>query len=228
MFYFHHGLRFADQKIKDYIKDKDILDLGAFTGDSASVLVDYTDKKVYSYEFSEKNFEQVKYYVKENNIEDKVVVFNKGIDSVTSNQTISNRDGIGAVVKKAKTGRIVEFTTIDKEVEDNDLKVGFMKADIEGMGYKALIGALKTLENQRPVFQFQVYHCCDEYFGIPELLKTFPNYLFEFQIGSFQLFQATFSEFGIFAYPAEILYTPYEQDLSFAGEKTRKFFQKIT
>lgn len=226
VFYFQHGLRFADQKILDYIKDKDFLDLGAFTGDSASVLADYTNKKIYSYEFSDKNYQQVIRYVKANSIENKVIVLNKGIDSVPSNQTVSNKEGIAAGVQKAKTGRVIEFTTIDKEVEDNNIDVGFMKADIEGFGYKALLGGLKTLEKHRPVFQFQVYHNIDEYFGIPQLLSMYPNYLFEFQIGSFKWWKQTFGEFGIFAYPAEILYPLYEQDLNSAGEKTKLFFQK--
>ncbi len=30
IFYFHHGLKFANKKIKDYIKGKDILDCGAY------------------------------------------------------------------------------------------------------------------------------------------------------------------------------------------------------
>jgi hypothetical protein len=41
VFYFHHGLRYLDNRVKAKLKDKDFLDIGAFNGDSALVLSEY-------------------------------------------------------------------------------------------------------------------------------------------------------------------------------------------
>ncbi|OHT11867.1 hypothetical protein TRFO_18554 [Tritrichomonas foetus] len=55
VFYHQHGLRFADERIQKYIKDRNVVDMGAFIGDSALVFMNYTDKIIYSYEYSSQN-----------------------------------------------------------------------------------------------------------------------------------------------------------------------------
>ncbi len=57
--FFRHGLIYANEKILSYIKERDILDLGAYIGDSALVLSNYTNAKVYSYELSKKNHRDI-------------------------------------------------------------------------------------------------------------------------------------------------------------------------
>jgi len=56
--YFHHGLRFSPQKLRDYVLNRDIMDIGAFIGDSMVILTKYTNKKVMSYELSPKNYKR--------------------------------------------------------------------------------------------------------------------------------------------------------------------------
>lgn len=68
VFYFHHGLRFADKKILNYIKDKNFLDCGAYIGDSVLVLKDYTNKTIFCYEFSKPNLDEFPKVMRKNNI----------------------------------------------------------------------------------------------------------------------------------------------------------------
>ena len=54
MFYYKHGIG----TIKDlsYIRNKAIIDAGAFIGDSALVLSDYTKDKIYGFEVDPENY----------------------------------------------------------------------------------------------------------------------------------------------------------------------------
>ncbi len=56
------------KKILSYIKERDILDLDAYIGDSALVLSNYTNAKVYSYELSKKTAEMYEHIMQLNNI----------------------------------------------------------------------------------------------------------------------------------------------------------------
>jgi hypothetical protein len=49
-FYYGHGLRFASERIRKYVRTGDIVDLGAYHGESAMGLSRYTREGVYSYE----------------------------------------------------------------------------------------------------------------------------------------------------------------------------------
>jgi len=65
--YYVHGLRFTNPKIREYVKTKDMMDIGAYIGDSAIFLSDYTDEKVYSYEISPKLVSKINENVKKGN-----------------------------------------------------------------------------------------------------------------------------------------------------------------
>jgi hypothetical protein len=50
VWFHHHGLRWVSERVKEYVRGRDILDVGASEGDSLSVLSNYTDQRVVSYE----------------------------------------------------------------------------------------------------------------------------------------------------------------------------------
>ena len=201
VFYTHHGLRFAKKPILDYIKDKDIIDAGAFIGDSALVLANYTSRKIYSYEASHFNYLKCINTTKANNIEDKVVPLLLGL-SDKSGILYSNSTDVSIGNTLYNEGKNpVYITTIDNEVEKRNLIPGFIKADTEGYEYKILIGALKTIKKYRPILSISIYHNKEGLFDIPDLIKTFGNYHIEYRSPSQT---PDFSELILFAYPAEI------------------------
>ncbi|EAY01221.1 methyltransferase, FkbM family protein [Trichomonas vaginalis G3] len=207
---FHHGLRDADSKIKDYIREKYFIDAGAFIGDSATYIARYTNKQVYSYELSAKNYKDLLNYSKINKMDHKIVAFNYGVGAKHDSYFIhDSRSGITSP-KKRDSGTKVEIVTIDEEVAKHNIEVGFIKADVEGFGLQAALGAAKTIQKQRPVLAFQMYHNMEEFFGIPEFVMTFPNYIYYFNVGAFNI--DALGEFGIFAFPAEVLYPPQTQE----------------
>ena len=146
VFYFHHGLRFADQKILDYIKDKDIIDCGAFIGDSVLVLRNYTNKTIYCYEFSKPNIRDFEALMRANNISsgykiipnalgDKIykICINNSNETNSAEQLVASGNG-------NENGYIVDVTTIDEDIKKYGFKIGLIKMDVEGAGMQVIRG----------------------------------------------------------------------------------------
>lgn len=45
-------------------------------------------------------------------------------------------------------------------------EVGFIKFDLEGAGYQAIMGSLKTIAKYRPILSIAIYHSPIEFFKI--------------------------------------------------------------
>lgn len=72
----------------------------------------------------------------------------------------------------------VNVTTLDKVIP-SDEKITFIKMDIEGSEYFALHGAERIIKTWKPRLAISIYHCGEDYYRIPLLLKTFvPEYKF--------------------------------------------------
>lgn len=101
----------------------------------------------------------------------------------------------------------VELVTVDDERKKYNMRVGFIKADVEGLALKVLEGARKTIEEDRPVLQISIYHNYEEFFLVREYIRQFPNYIIDFHSENDN--PLSFCEVAIFAYPAEIEYSIY-------------------
>ena len=203
VFHFVHGLRYTHKKIREYVMGKDIIDAGAFLGESAIKLSEYTNKTVYSYELSAKLTKTIKKAINKRGLENRVVVINKGI-SDTPGKTMINDGGTidGSLSYKGSTE--VQVTSIDNEVETLNIKPGFIKADVEGFGLNAVHGADKTITKYRPVLEIACYHAYDELYKVPMFLRKYPNYIFTYHPSNDNY--ESMAEISFFAYPAEILY----------------------
>ena len=206
MFRCHHGLRFAEKFILDYIKDKDIIDAGAFICDSALILTQYTSKKIYSYEVSSTNYKEILKTLNNNNgARDKIKASHMGLGKEKS-VMYSSKDNIiyGGNHLTDRGSNPVTITTIDDEVKQNNLTIGLIKIDTEGFEYPIMLGALETIKRDRPVFTLSLYHNEEGLFGLTELIKTFGNYVIEYRSPGYN--SDDFNELFLFAYPAEIGY----------------------
>lgn len=201
VFYFHNGLRFASNKIKNYIKDRDILDIGSYNGDSCTVLKDYTNKKIYSYDISQKNIKSYMFHMNQNKIpSSKYEIMRIGMSDKPGNMSIKACNNGGCSIS-SKGDEAVNLTTIDIEVEKKRINVGFIKADVEGVGFEVIKGGKETIKKQKPVIEFAVYHSFSELFGIFDFLK---NQIggYSFQIHSENMKVASAGEIALFAYPS--------------------------
>lgn len=200
VFEYHHGLKDTSMKVKKYISEKNIMDIGAFHGDSIYILRNYTNKLIYSYEISEKNIEELKKFMKVNNVNDNdYVVVNKGMSNHLGSVRYKYENGQGpSLIKKGK--KEVILTTIDEEVRVNNLHVGFIKIDVEGEALNVLRGGKHTIRTQRPVISVAVYHYYDE---LMNTRSFFDNELTDYKL-EYQLHndcRPCACEINLFAYP---------------------------
>lgn len=159
------------EKDLEYIKDKDIIDAGAFTGDTSLPLSKLTTKNVYAFEPFKESYELLEKNINDNNIEN-IVPINKSLGNIDGERSLflsgSNVQGItsDSEIRPYDTILKVQETTIDKFVEDNNLNVGHITIDVEGAEMDLLEGAVNTIKTQKPILFISIYHKVSDYFDI--------------------------------------------------------------
>ena len=205
VFVYHHGLNFAPEKIKKYVKGKDFVDAGAYVGDSALVFMDYSPHKIYSFEISETSIQNYQKTMELNSIEkDKWQLVKAALSDKKGTVTVADDGGMSVKVYNSK-GDTVEATDLDAYLADKNVNIGFIKADLEGGMYKALIGMEKTIKKYRPVLSFAIYHSPEEFFYTKPLLDKITKDL-NYKITIDCHFSSCFHIYGtvIWAYPREL------------------------
>jgi FkbM family methyltransferase len=198
VFFFHHGLRMLDPRIRLPLKKKSFLDIGAYNGDSALVLSEYA-KDVYSIELSSDNFVLLNRVLAQNpSLSANVHAFHMGVSDKEGEGTFAGR-GVGAMISDGPGAR-VEIITIDAFVQRYNLSVGFLKADVEGHGLAVVKGAAGTIARERPIFSLAAYHDFSEMYNMSIfLLELLPTYYFEWQMQAGCA--ASFFELSLFGRP---------------------------
>ncbi len=205
VFLYHHGLKFANEKIKKYVKGKDFIDAGAYIGDSVLVLLNYNPHKIYSFEISDKSINDYFETLKMNAIsEDKYQLIKIALSDKKSIIKVSDNGGMGVKIFN-KDGYKINTTDLDSIVKEKNINVGFIKADVEGAMYKTLIGMKDTIKNFRPVLSLAIYHSPEEFFETKPLLDEIAkdlNYKIEFDCH----YSSCFHIYGtvLWAYPKEL------------------------
>lgn len=155
--------------------DKDIIDAGAFIGDSALVLSKYTTGNIYAFEPTPGNYDNLKKTIQLNNLTNvEPLPFALGAES---GKTVISVSG-SASTQFEKNGITytdkveVPIVKIDDFVKEHNVKVGLIKSDIEGAETQMLHGAIETIKTQRPALLISIYHNANDYFGIKPWLES--------------------------------------------------------
>ena len=179
-FYDKIGLDYIQNK--EFLKDKAIIDAGGFIGDTALILSDYTNDKVYSFEPFLSNFNSMKKNIKLNNKTNIEPVYmalgdeNKEIYITDTEISSSNQLDV-----KSNSGNEIEMTTLDSFVEKNNIKVGLIKTDLEGFEQPFLRGAINTIKKQKPILIISIYHNYSDFFDIKPMIEEL-NLGYKFKI----------------------------------------------
>ncbi len=170
IFFDRMGLKNIDPAL---IRNKDIIDAGACLGDSALILSEYTDKNVYAFEPLLNNYNLLLKTIELNNRKN-IIPVNLGLSDKESRayMTYSSENIGGAGICQEATANEVSIVTLDDYVENNDINVGLIKADIEGFEQNMLKGARKTIEKFKPVLLICIYHNPDDFFNIKPLIES--------------------------------------------------------
>lgn len=143
------------------------VDAGAFKGDTVEAFVKNFNyyKKIYSYEITPKSFEELKLNILEY---ENVICRQCGIANKKCTMYIDECEDLGGN-RLANTGRIeVPVVTLDEDIKEN---IDFIKMDIEGAEYEALIGAKKHIENEHPKLAIAAYHNNVDIFRLAQLIN---------------------------------------------------------
>ena len=178
VFYEHHDL--PSIKNINYILEKDIIDAGAFIGDSALIFSDYTNKNVYSFEPFSKNYKLMLKTIKLNNKSNIIPLKlalggeNKEIDITYSDSVEAAgfsliydniRDENNTITEKINMIRLDDF------IEDKNIEVGLIKTDLEGLEQDFIKGAINTIKQQKPILLISLYHNYDDLFSIKPMIE---------------------------------------------------------
>jgi FkbM family methyltransferase len=163
----------------DKLRNKDIIDAGGYCGDSALILSEFTDSKVYIFEPIENHLKMIEETLLINGVKNCVLV-PKALGECTkesviyffgSGSSINKFDNLS--VKESLTQLKIQMVSLDEYVFKNNLNVGFIKVDIEGYEQKFLEGAKETIKKMRPSLSISIYHNPDDFFNIKPLIESY-------------------------------------------------------
>lgn len=178
IWHYHHFINEIEDLKK--IKSGNIIDAGGYIGDSAVVLADYTDKKVYSFEPHPKHIELMEKVIAKNKC-DKIVPVMKGLGDKEDTMYMPDTISMGNTLTSKADGVPVEVTTLDKFVKENNLQVSLLKIDIEGFESYLLNGAIETIKSQKPALLISIYHNGHDFFEIKPWIENL-NLGYKFKI----------------------------------------------
>lgn len=182
VFYYKHSI----DKIKniEVLKNRDIIDAGGFIGDSALIFSPLTNRKVYSFEPSYENYNDMLKTIELNNLN----------NLIAENIALSDKNGKSKfnICCSASTFHInksfeytneieVDVITLDDYVEKNNLNVGLIKTDLEGAEQEFLRGAVNTIKKFRPILLISIYHNMDDFLDIKPMIEDW-NLGYKFKI----------------------------------------------
>ena len=210
VFKFHCGLLFLPKEVLERIKGKDIIDGGAFWGDSAIVFQEYMPGSIHAFEPMQANFQDL-CGIKEDNKFENLYLNNTGLGEkeeirmiyyheMLSGASVINYKALSWENEKENTKK-VKITTIDNYVEKNNLDVAVIKLDIEGNELEAIKGALKTILKYKPILLISVYHLPKDLFEIKPLIESL-NLGYEFMFRKL-VFHDPLTEVSLIGYVPE-------------------------
>ena len=185
------GEQYFDFDLIPSAKGEVLVDLGAFIGDTVKNFVQMygTDyKKIYAYEPDRRNaeflqinaepFHDIDIRVKGAGKEKGVLNFVSEQESSSSHFAASSEIEEGAASPDAElpTGDPVEIVTLDEDITE---PVTWIKMDVEGSEYDAILGSKRHITEEHPKLSVSVYHGYDDLWLLPKLIHSLnPSYRF--------------------------------------------------
>lgn len=176
VFYFRHGIQNLNEESLEFIKGKDILDVGGYIGDSVLILEELEPRHIYTFEAITKNYNLIQETLRLNKIENctpvKLALSDK-CEKITYciNETMSQEYNDN--MSDQYENEIVQANTLENFCMDYpDMNIGLIKVDIEGAEQKFLKGARKIIERDRPVLLLSIYHNAADFFYIKSIVEN--------------------------------------------------------
>lgn len=159
--------------------DEVFCDIGAFTGDSFEMFIEKinADRKdfraAHLIELSRENYNllQKSLLTYSQEIQNKVRCWNVGISDRNSIVGYIECDSTTKICESNKNEDEAEIVTLDRICDE--ICPTYIKMDIEGEEYAALKGARNTVDKYNPKLGICIYHCIEDVWRIPFLIKEY-------------------------------------------------------
>ena len=157
-----------------------VIDAGAYNGDTAREAIEYFPnlKKIYAVEADKRNFKRLLKFVSSAEVE---------IEAI--NGAVWSNHGDGFFIGSGNRNSSVTSTASYEYREESTLlitidgiekkQIDYIKYDVEGAEYEALIGSQKTIVEHSPELLVSLYHKSKDIFFLPSYIsENFPGYRF--------------------------------------------------
>lgn len=174
-YYYYYGIPRLSNVEKAF--SGDVIDCGAFIGDSSLLFSKYTKKRVYAIEAQAENIEYIKSTAELNRV-DNIIPINIGISDKAGVTKVyghenSNFGTLNPYIGREYKGEnIINTTTIDNIVDEYSIVPSFIKADIEGSESAMVKGAIKTLTKFHPTLIICIHHTSTDFWGIKPFIES--------------------------------------------------------
>ena len=171
-----HGLNeeiYFDYYDLDIIQcDNDVVavDLGAYVGEDVLHFIQTYQKyqKIYAYEITPSTYQKLQQNVLEY---ENVIPVNKGVSGTPGTMYVSGRE-FGAANKLSdgvdEDSVLVEVVTLDEDIKEH---IGVIKMDIEGAEKDAIRGAIRHIQQEKPMLAISAYHYPEDLVEISKLIR---------------------------------------------------------
>ncbi|MFT8318828.1 MAG: FkbM family methyltransferase [Sporolactobacillus sp.] len=163
------------------VRGKTFVDVGAYVGDSLESYINWCGgsfERVICFEANKANYMKIIKKINRNqwkNVEaiPLAITQNKG-------ELLFNSISAGGGYLSDTVGDKVSCDSLDHVLQRE--KIDFIKMDIEGGEYDALLGAQEIILKYHPVIAFCVYHKKDDFYKLPQTVKNmYSGYRFYFR-----------------------------------------------
>lgn len=154
------------------------VDCGAFIGDTLELYCKYNQppREAYLFEPDSYNLKWLRRKAKQYEANTKITIIEKGVYKKTG--TLYFVPGMGSDCHLTETPR-KNSSTVEVVAMDDLIKgcVSFIKMDIEGAEYDAILGAERIIRTYYPKLAICLYHSLEDLWRIPLMIKEkFPDY----------------------------------------------------
>jgi len=157
-----------------------MIDAGAYNGDTAREAKEYFPnlKKVVAIEADKRNFKKLKKY-SEAEIDISIKPINAAVWSECGAGSFSSSGNRNSSVNSTSSFEHKEEETALISVDSLSEKPDYIKYDVEGAEYEALVGSLETVKSSRPCLLVSLYHRSRDIFELINfLLEKLEGYNF--------------------------------------------------
>lgn len=166
---------YIDSAYIPYSKARVFADCGGYNGDDTKKFLDLNEhNKIFLFEPNTEMYEICRKRFMQYNVS----LYNKGLYSEKKQCSFEYSSGGMSNIKSGGSKEIA-VDTLDHLVGE---KIDFLKMDIEGSEYEAIVGAKNLISRDRPAMAISVYHKEEDIWRLPlKLLEYDETYQFEFR-----------------------------------------------